>query len=306
MRNRRLNATASLAIVLLLAGCTAGATHGPSVAPAETGPISYATGPTDLVLQVRSGGGLLPQSARLAEMPGVSIYGDGRVIKLGKHSTGAQDPLLPELVETHVTSDGMARILAAAREGGALGPDRRYDLPGAYDLWTVSFIVTANGATHRISAFALGFEGEDRLAPPGEMDGRRSLGAFYGKVQDLRAWLPAETVASDSPYVPTEIRVFMARLVDWSTAAGSATPAPASPMANQEVRDWPFTESPESFGKPVDKQSQWYCAVVRPNDAAALGLDTAKWSTRWRAVGSLYQIVATPLLPHESGCPAGA
>jgi hypothetical protein len=296
--------TTTVVIILLVAGCGAGGTPSPVATPADTGPISYATGPTDLVLQASSGGGLLPQNMRLAEMPDVSIYGDGSVVRLGSHVSGSREPLLPELTETHVTADGMARILGAAREGGALGPDRRYDLPDTYDLWTVQFTVTADGKTHRVSAFALGWNEEERIAPPGEMEARRSLDKFYDRLLDPRAWLPAGTVAADSAYKPAGTRVFMTRLVDWSTAVGGATAAPASPAAGQEVRAWPFANLPESFGALVSTGELWYCAVVGQDESAALGLDTATWDTRWQAAGHLYQVVARPLLPHESGCPA--
>lgn len=270
----------------------------------DTGPISYATDPTDLVLQATSGGGLLPQSMRLVEMPNVSIYGDGRVVMLGAHDNGREDPLLPQLTETRVTADGMARILQAARDAGILGPDRRYELPDVYDLWTVWFTATADGKTHRVSAYALGFEDEDRLAPPGEMGAREKLDALYGQLVDLRAWLPAGTVGTDSAYRPAETRVLVTPLLDWSTAVAGATAAPASPRADQEVRDWPLVGPPESFGAAVGAHGEaWYCAVVGPDQVAALGLDTATRDTRWRAGEHLYQIVARPLLPDESGCP---
>ena len=129
-------AAAAALIVLLVAGCGPGSTPSPAATPADTSPVSYATGPTDLVLQASSGGGLLPDSMRLAEIPELSIYGDGSVVRLGAHASGSRDPLLPQLTEMHVTADGIARILRAAREAGALGPDRHYDLPGTYDLWT--------------------------------------------------------------------------------------------------------------------------------------------------------------------------
>jgi hypothetical protein len=295
---------AVIALAMLVAGCAPGGTTGPSPTPADTGPIVYATGPTDLVLQVSSGGGLLPQAMLLAEMPDVSIYGDGRVVRLGSHRSGSQDPLLPELIETRIKADGMARILSAARDAGLLGLDRRFDLPGAYDLWTAQFTVTANGATHRVSVFGLGFEDEGRLAPSGEMAARRTLAALYGRLVDLRAWLPSGAVGPDSAYEPTGTRVFMTRLVDWPTPGGG-TPAPASPAAGQEIRDWPIADLlPESFGKAIDKSDQWYCAAVGSEEAVLLGLDTATKGTRWRAAGWLYQLVARPLLPDESGCPA--
>src|SRR5665811_1091549 len=130
MRCHRVTTAGAVALAVLVAGCTVGGTSGPSptpmatgpsATPAETGPISHATGPTDLVLQATSGGGLLPQSMRFAEMPNVSIYGDGRVVMLGSHGGGPEDPLLAELTEPGLTADGMARILQAAREAGILG-----------------------------------------------------------------------------------------------------------------------------------------------------------------------------------------
>jgi hypothetical protein len=324
MRMRLVTPAAVAALVMLVAGCTVGGTPGPSptprggspnatplggspgpgATPAETGPISYATGPTDLVLQATSGGGLLPQSMRFAEMPNVSIYGDGRVVTLGRHDGWPDDPLLPELTETRVTADGMARILQAARDAGILGPDRRYELPDVYDLWTVWFTATTGGQPHRVSAYALGFEEEARLAPPGEMEARQKLDALYGQLVDLRTWLPASAVGPDSAYKPVETRVLVTPLLDWSTAVEGATAAPASPRADQEVRDWPLVDPPESFGAAIGTHGEaWYCAVLGPDQVTALGLGSATKDTRWRAGGNLYQVVARPLLPDESGCP---
>jgi hypothetical protein len=295
-------ATVTVVIALLVVGCGAGGSPSPVATPADTSPISYATGPTDLVIRASSGGGLLPESMRLAEIPEISIYGDGSVVRLGSHSSGARDPLLPQLIETRVTADGMARILRAAREAGVLGPDRRYDLADTYDLPTVEFTVTAGGKTHRVSAFGLGFKDEEQVAPPGEMEARRSLSKFYDQLLNPRAWLPADTIRTDSAYLPAGTRVYMTRLVDWSTPVTNATAAPASAAPGQEVRPWPFTDLPESFGTPVGTGQSWYCAVVGPDESGALGLEGATWNTRWQAAGYLYQVVARPLLPDESGC----
>jgi hypothetical protein len=298
------SAPAVLALAVLVAGC---GTTGPSATPADASPIAYATGPTDLVLQVNWGGGLLPQAMLLAEMPDVSIYGDGRVVRLGSHGNGLADPLLPELIEARITASGMAHVLAAARDAGLLGLDRRYDLPGAYDLGTAEFTLSANGTTHRVSVFGMGFTGESQLAPAGEMTARKALGAFYGNLRDLRAWLPSGSVGPDSEYRPGGTRVFLTRLADGSTPGGGGKPAPASPAAGQEIRDWPIADLlPEAFGKAIDKNNQWYCAAVGPDEAVPFGLDTAKWGTRWRAAGWPYQLVARPLLPDESGCPTRA
>jgi hypothetical protein len=239
---------------------------------------------------------------RLAEIPEISVYGDGSIISLGSHGSGSRDPLLPQLIEAQVTANGMTQILGAAREAGALGPDRRYNLIDTYDLWTVEFTVTVDGQTHRMSAFGLGFKGEEQAAPPGEMAARRSLGQFYGRLLDLRAWLPTEAIGTDSAYRPTGIRLYLTRLLDQSAPVANATPAPATPAPGQEVRPWPFASLPESFGTPVSPGRPWYCAVIGPDQSAALGLNSATWNTRWRAAGYLYQVVARPLLPDESGC----
>jgi len=103
---------------------------------------------------------------------------------------------------------------------------------------------------------------------------------------------------------PVATRVFVTPLVDWSTAVGDATPAPAELRADQEVRHWPLVGPPESFGASVGTPGEaWRCAVVGPDLVAALGLGTATQDTRWRVGDRLYQIVARPLLPDESGCP---
>ncbi len=296
-------ATVAALVALQCVGCASPASPPPEPTPVDTGPIAYATGSTDLVLQVSSGGGLLPEGMRLVEMPAVSIYGDGRVVTLGAHGTGPTDPLLPELMETHVSADGMGLILAVARAAGALGPDRHYELPNTYDLWTVRFTVTAGGKTHRVSVFGLGFAQEDRLAPPGEMQARSLLASLYERLTNLQAWLPEVAMGAYSAYEPGQTRVFMAPQLDWSSAAGGSTPAPASPRIGQEVRDWPFAQPPESLGTVLDPRGTWYCVAL--DVTTPLGLATATWDTRWRTPASLYQIVARPNLPDETGCPAG-
>jgi hypothetical protein len=309
MSGLRSPVTAAIVLVTLVShvtGCTLVGSPGPSATPVDTGPISHATGPADLVLQATFGGGLLSIPMRLAEMPNVSMYGDGRVVTLDSRRYRPDDPLVPGLTETRVTADGLDRILRAARDAGVLGQDRHFDMEGVYDLWSVWFTSTTDGVSHRVSAYALGFSDEARLAPPGDLEARRKLDAFYGQLLDLRAWLPDGAVGAGSPYRPAGTRVFLTRLVDWSTAVGGATPAPAKPLAGQEVRAWPLADPPEALGPALGTgDAAWRCAVVGEDRVAALDLATARLSTRWRAGAYLYELVVRPLLPDESGCPAG-
>ena len=316
-RTQRPNAgpTAALAIVGILAlaiavGCSV-VTSSPSAPARQTAtttagsptPITYATGSADVVLRVQSGGGLLPMEMRLAEMPTISVFGDGRVIRVGEAGSGPTDPLVPGLVESRLTPEGMTLVLAAAGDAGLLGPDRRYDLKDVYDLWTVTFTLTANGTTHTTWAYALGFPDEARFAPPDEMPARQALGDFFGRLKDLRGWLGAERVGPETAHQPARMRVYVAPVVAWPTTVG-ATPAPATPRAGQEVRAWPLDVAPEVFGALVDeRQGAWRCGLLESAAADHLGVGSATNDTRWQVGDRLYRVVVRPLLPDEAGCP---
>ncbi|MEI8333717.1 MAG: hypothetical protein WCH74_07675 [Chloroflexota bacterium] len=270
---------------------------------APTAPITHATGSTDLVLRVADGGGLLPMEMRLAEMPATSIYGDGRVIRLTADGAGPTDPLVPTLVESRLTPEGLTLVLAAAGDAGLLGPDRRLGLEDVYDLWTVTFTLGANGATHTTWAYALGFPDEAKFAPPDEMAARETLGELFARLKDLPAWLGSENVGADAPYLPARMSVYVAPVMDWTGTVG-ATPAPATARPGQDIRAWPLDAPPEMFGTLVDEhEGTWRCGVLEPEGTEYLGVGTATNDTRWQVGDRLYRVVVRPLLPDEAGCP---
>jgi hypothetical protein len=302
-------------VALAMAGCGS-ATGSPnaSAAPATatasatasawpTPPITHATCSTDLVLRVADGGGLLPMEMRLAEMPTISIYGDGRVIRVADAGSGPGDPLVPTLVESRLTPDGMTTVLDAAGDAGLLGPDRRLGLEDVYDLWTVTFTLVANGVTHRTSAYGLGFPDEAKFAPPDEMPAREALGELFARLRDLPGWLGRERVGPEAAHRPARLLVYLAPDMAWPTTAG-ATPAPATPRPGQDIRPWPLDAPPELFGTLVDEhEGTWRCGDIASEAAGVFGIDTATHDTRWQADGPLYRIVVRPLLPDEAGCP---
>ena len=311
----RSRAIALLVACLVLAGCASGAspsagslapTTAPSTVSSSTpgsGAIAYATGPTDLVVRASSGGGLLPPRMRLTQMPDVSIYGNGHIVQVGAHGSAPADPLLPGLAESRISSDGLVRILGAARDAGLLGEDRRYELPDVYDLWSVTFTVTADGRTHSTWVYALGFSDELRFAPPADHAARKVLGALYGQLLDLRAWLGPDLVGEATPYTPAALRMYLAPVVE-QALPGQPTPPPVTPRPGQDVRAWPLGSPPGAFGVAAGKHwNGWRCAVLTWDAAAPFGLATATHDTRWRAGDQLYELVIRPLLPEESGCP---
>jgi hypothetical protein len=268
----------------------------PSVEATPRGTIAHATGVGDLVLRASQGGGLLPIDMRLTEIPDVSIYGDGTVVTVRAFGHGPTDPLGPTIARAKLTPEGMQRVLAAADQAGLRGPDRRYDLEDVYDLWVTSFQLKVDGATHRISAYALGFNEEGRLAPPEDVEPRARLLEFFQRLTDLRGWLGADAVTTDELYVAVETRVFVGPDDGWRI---EATPGP-------DNRPWPLDILPEQFGTSLGEHwDGWRCAVLDGAGLKSLGVDTFTNGTRWQVMDKSYEARLRPLLPDESGCPSG-
>jgi hypothetical protein len=282
----------------------ASTTPAATASAAPTAPITHATGSADVVLRVTDGGGLLPTDLRVAEMPAISIYGDGRVIRLVEAGWEPADPLVPTLVESRLTPEGMTRVLAAAGDVGLLGADRRLGIEDLYDLWMVTFTLSANGATHTTWAYALGFSDEMKYAPPDDRPVRRALGELYARLRDLRAWLGPERVGPETAHMPERLRVYVSPMIEWPEETG-ATPGPATARPGQDVREWPLDAPPDVFGTFfTDHDGTWRCGLLDSAGAERLGIGTATLDTRWRAGDVLYQVVVRPLLPDEAGCPA--
>jgi hypothetical protein len=232
------------------------------------------------------------------------VYGDGRVVRLVESAWDPTDPLMPVLVESRLTPEGMTLVLAAAGDVGLLGADRRLGIEDLYDLWMVTFTLAANGATYTTWAYALGFSEEMKYAPPDDLPVRRALGELYACLRDLRAWLGSERVGPEAAHMPERLRVYVSPIIEWPEERG-ATPGPATARPGQDVRDWPLDAPPEVFGAFfTEHDGTWRCGLLDSAGAERLGIGTATLDTRWRAGDVLYRVVVRPLLPDEAGCPA--
>jgi hypothetical protein len=304
---------AALACILVtLAACAAGgggtstptSTDAPPSAspdtigtPSPSATISHLTGATDLVLRIDTGGGLVPVGFFLTHLPTVSVYGDGRVITQGPQIEIYPGPALPNLQASRVSEAGLQRILAAARDAGLLGPDATYPYPGIMDAPTTTFVVGADGATHRTSAYALGI-GQDGVGiTPEEAAARARLVAFSGQMGDLHAWLGADVVAAEAPFAFEAVRVLVTPGEPTTTDAG-ITPT---------VVDWPLAEPLASSGYPLEGIGQpgTRCLVVTGDDLATVRplFEAANQLTYLRSAGSTWAMSLRPLLPDEAGCP---
>jgi hypothetical protein len=276
------------ALLLLSAGCAAGG--------GDQDRISHPTGPTDLVLRVSVSGGFVGPAVRLSELPGLSLYGDGRVITQGAQTAIFPGRAMPPLVVTRVTDAGMQRLLRAARSAGLMGPDRHYDHQGVADAGTTTFTLVAGGAIHQVSAYALFDEPDTSMVRPEDRQPRRLLLEFQRDLGDLRNRLGSDVAGPDEAYVPSSIRI----------VAVESDPKLAEDQTLVKILDWPLAASLATFGDPR-MGGTVRCGNLEGADLERVRgeLTASHTLTFWRSAGKIYQLQLRPLLPDEQGpCPA--
>jgi hypothetical protein len=304
MRTRSF-AIALLLPVLLLAACgrlnddgdtgssgSTGAT-GSSGDTGSSGGIDHPTAADELVLRVQTGGGFVPVEYNLRSVPGFSLFGDGTLIVEGPMIEIYPPPALPNLQASRLTEEAVQAILAEAEAAGLLGPDATYDYPCIADAPTTTFTVVADGATHTVSAYALGFdEGAGGGACEGvDQEARAVLSEFWAKLGDLSSWLPQGSMSAESEYVPTEMRVYV-------------RPYLGDPELEQEPIEWPLDQPLDGFGEPDPNLSDTRCGVVSGADLEELQplAQSANQLTPWVSDGTEHALVFRPLLPDEHTC----
>lgn len=254
--------------------------------------IDHSTGAEELVLRVHSGGGFVPIELTLQEIPGFSLFGDGRAIVTGPVIEIYPGPALPNLQMTRLTEEGVQAILEEAERAGLLDGDASYDYRCVTDLPTTTFTAVVEGRTHTVSAYALGFE--DQMTgdcPDVDVEARAALAEFWTKLGDLESWLPEGSIGETEPFVPEEMRLYV-------------TPYRADPELEQEPIQWPLEGSPAEFGEPDQTLPDYRCGVVSAEDLDALLplAEDANQLTPWTSDGEQVGLVFRPLLPDEHGC----
>jgi hypothetical protein len=279
-------------ICLCLTGCaTVGSGGSPQAAPSPTPSpaLAYrlAGGAHDLVLRVDTDGGLVAPGFFLTHLPGFSLYGDGTAVFPGPVDTIYPSPLLPNLRAAKLSAAEMQRLMAAADDAGLLGPDASYPADGIADAPTTTFTTTVDGATHTVSAYALGIDASSATANP-DREARVRLAAFQSKVADLGTFL--DRPLGDAAYGPDEMRVF------------ASQPTSPDPNVTEPDVDWPLAEDP---GAGTQVRPGTSCLALAGAELAAFTAvaKTANALTVWVAPSGRYSIGVRPLLPDETGCP---
>jgi hypothetical protein len=282
---------ATIAVALIAAGC-ANATSAGSGGSGRS--ISYPTDPNALVLRIDTSGGFVAPSFVEGQIPGFSLFGDGRVIMTGAQIEIYPQPALPPVLVQTIDAAGIQRLLRAAIDAG-LWQDASYtDLGsvGIADAPTTTFTLAANGAVHTVRVYALGEvpSGPGSSMPKDEADARRALQTFSGKVADLQGFLPSGSVSSSQTFDAMAMRVFVSRYR-------------AEQNLHQPAIVWPGSASLGSFGD-AGQLSGTRCGTVSGKDLAAL-MPLARGAnqlTPWTSDGRRWALVLRPLLPDESGC----
>jgi hypothetical protein len=280
---------AAAAVAVMAVGC---ANPSPGSGGSD-GPVSYPTSSDALVLRIDTSGGFVAPNVTEGQIPGFSMFGDGRVITLGAHTEIYPQPALPSVLVQTVDAAGIQAILRAGL-GAGLGRDASFtDLGsvGIADAPTTTFTLAANGAVHTVRVYALGQvpRGSGSM-PKAEADARRALQAFAAQVADLSTFLPNGSLSAARPFVPSAMRVFVSR---YRAQQGLTEP----PIA------WPGRTGLASFGEPGPLAGT-RCGVVSGTDLAAL-LPLARRAdqlTPWTSQGRRWALVLRPLLPDGSGC----
>jgi hypothetical protein len=274
------HALALLALAaLVVAGC------GEDDDMTTTNPDPPAPESDEVLLQVATGGGFVPSSSRLAEIPELSVYGDGRFIILGPTTQEFPGAALPNLQEGQLSGGELDDLAQKIAEAGLTDdPPPEYGDPGVTDLPTTVVTVTVDGEERSVAAYALDFvEGDDELEDD-EREAREQLRDVIGSV---------DVDEASKTYEPGALAVFIQPFD--ADERGDSPPA--------QTLDWPLGDL-AGAGEPYEGFDDTSCLVLTGDDAqtAIDAAGDANEGDAWNSGDQLYALVFRPLLPDESSC----
>lgn len=285
---RRFRTAMVVSLAMLAASCgrlADGGDGGPG-----SGGIAYATGSSDLVLRVDMVGGFVPPQYVLTSVPTFSLYGDGTAIFTGPQIEIYPSPALPPVLSSRLTGSGMQKVLEAARDAGLFVDASYDDFCGVADVGSTVFTTTVEGATHTVSAYALGFDG-----CTDNVEARATLFAFLGTLTDL-SWLESEMdiVGPTGPYAYTSMAIFVEPYAPYD-----------DPTLPQQEVAWPLATPLASFGGDPISGLETRCGVVTGADLETLRplFESTNQMTPWTSEGERWHLALRPLLPDETACP---
>jgi hypothetical protein len=246
--------------------------------------FEHGTGPDDVVVQVTTGGGLVPIGLAVTTLPSFTLLGDGTVVEPGVVTAIYPGPAISLLTARHVEEADIQALLARAHDLGLLANDVDYGLPGVSDAPTTEVTITVSGRTYTHTVYALGFEDESSSGLTDEQVADRR------QLRELLDSLTATTGAEHEPYQPERIAVY--------TLGEYEQP---DPMLEQTPVEWPLATPPAPF-----EGHGFGCLVVEGTDVETLlaTLADANQATPWvvEGVDVEQSLVFRPLVPGDGAC----
>jgi hypothetical protein len=246
-----------------------------------------------VALRVDYLGGFVSPATIPASLPGISIYGDGRVITQGPVPAIYPGPALPNLQQSRISSRDVDRLVRRAVDAG-VGAGTDLGQPGVADAATTRFQVTTDQGVRETSAYALdmGDDGGTLTAP--QQAARQKLSGLLAALQDLPGTLGADAVTDEGAYPAEAVAAIAAPWVDRPAEFVQLAPEPP-PV------DWPGPALP---GDRLNPTVDVGCVTAIGEDARAVLAAAAAGNamTPWRSGGKLWSVLFRPLLPDETGC----
>lgn len=276
-------------LALVVTGCGDDAEDGTAVGAGSGAdrPVGLDVDGDDVVLLVENVDGFLTREATFQMLPQTVVYGDGTVIEPGAQILIYPGPALPAVNRSAVDAATVEAIVAAAREAGLDTHEADYGRPLIEDAGDTVVTVEIDGEVyvHRATALALDPEGTPSEGVDADQAAaRQRLATFLDEARQLVA---DGTSEDPVPYAADRFRLYVQ----------SAVGVPADPEIDPSERDWGIdgVELAASDCTPVEPPAAEELADVLA-DADAL--------TRFSSGGEEWIVIARPVLPHETTCPA--
>lgn len=283
----------ALAVVAFAASCgtdTTDVTSNGTTDPAPTAPDTSRPSDASPFLSIDVSGGFGPAGYDFKSLPSATVYDDGTVFAPAAQPAIYPGPALSTVTTGQISTDDMARIVAAATEVGltSAAPADFGDTMIA-DAPTTTITIVVDGQTYTTAVYAL----HDSGLRPGIGDSPDDPGAVgatgaRAEIAEFVTFVDSIVIdAATGTYEPERYRVLPIAAGDGPVAEG-ITP---------DEQEWPF---------PAIDLDEFECTVIEGDDATALrdALAGANELTRWQTEGSAaYTLNARAVLPHEPGCP---
>ena len=316
------------AVVLLLGACgtdddeltsaerSAGASGDGGSSSGAAGPSTPATpapeaAAGELALQVADVGGFRPVGQSVGALPRLSVYADGRVVRGAPQIEIFPPPALPALEVVQADPAQVQRLVDEVQASGLDELD--LDAQGIADATSLQLVASDDGATTTVEVY--GFTEADLPRTP------------------LEQASPGDDVTSGEPGAPRGLQLFsddqyeaLVELADLlEQVRGLAEPGPGETLDSTTyapralavlVEPYAYEPEPELVQPPVawpgppfatapEVGSTGLGCLVVEGDALDPVLETlaeATTLTPFVEDGEEHQVVARPLLPHETGC----